>query len=159
MASSTHMVHLLIIIIIMAYIYSTITLSSFLVWCGSPSPQEAAQDAAFGIVRENDDDDGTSLGTNNIPALFLFGDSIADTGNNNWLFTLARADFYPYGKNFVDRVPTGRFCDGLLAVDYLGTKKKRKKKDKTSCLMGVGVVHSSFRRLFIAIRVLTVELD
>ena len=130
MASSTHMVHLLMI---MAYMYSTITLSS-LVWCGGPSPQ------ASGIVRENDDDDDTSLGTNNIPALFLFGDSIADTGNNNWLFTLARADFYPYGKNFVDRVPTGRFCDGLLAVDYLG--KYKKEEDKPSCLMGSCIVPS-----------------
>lgn len=56
---------------------------------------------------------------NNIPALFLFGDSMADTGNNNRLFTLARADFSPYGTNFVDSVPTGRFTDGLLGVDYL----------------------------------------
>jgi hypothetical protein len=73
-----------------------------------------------------DGSDSIFLGSSNsnVPALFLFGDSIADTGNNNWLFTLARADFPPYGRSFVDHVPTGRFSDGPLAIDYLGKTKK-----------------------------------
>ncbi|KAH7428061.1 hypothetical protein KP509_10G073800 [Ceratopteris richardii] len=63
-----------------------------------------------------DDDEGNA---NNVPALFVFGDSIVDTGNNNHLFTLARANYRPYGIDFVDGIPTGRFADGLLPVDYL----------------------------------------
>ncbi|PIA63300.1 hypothetical protein AQUCO_00200964v1 [Aquilegia coerulea] len=34
------------------------------------------------------------------PALFVFGDSLLDSRNNNFLVTLARADFPPYGVDF-----------------------------------------------------------
>ena len=33
-------------------------------------------------------------------AMFLFGDSGSDVGNNNDLFTLIKSNFPPYGRNF-----------------------------------------------------------
>ncbi|KAK6154968.1 hypothetical protein DH2020_009216 [Rehmannia glutinosa] len=52
------------------------------------------------------------------PALYVFGDSLFDNGNNNLLPTLAKADFSPYGINF-DRGPTGRFTNGRTVVDFI----------------------------------------
>lgn len=55
-----------------------------------------------------------------VPALCIFGDSIMDVGNNNHrLSTLLRANFLPYGRDFVTHKPTGRFCNGKIAVDYI----------------------------------------
>ncbi|XP_071688989.1 GDSL esterase/lipase At5g03820-like [Rutidosis leptorrhynchoides] len=53
-----------------------------------------------------------------VPALCIFGDSVMDAGNNNYLPTFLRANFLPYGRDFVTHEPTGRFCNGKLAVDY-----------------------------------------
>ncbi|KAK9690035.1 hypothetical protein RND81_09G100000 [Saponaria officinalis] len=53
-----------------------------------------------------------------VPALFIFGDSVVDAGNNNKLDTLVKANFPPYGRDFVSHVPTGRFCNGKLATDF-----------------------------------------
>jgi phospholipase/lecithinase/hemolysin len=59
-----------------------------------------------------------------VPALIIFGDSVVDVGNNNNLSTLIKANFPPYGRDFVTHQPTGRFCNGKLATDiiaeYLG---------------------------------------
>lgn len=55
-----------------------------------------------------------------VPALFVFGDSSVDSGTNNFLGTLARADRLPYGRDFDTHQPTGRFCNGRIPVDYLG---------------------------------------
>ncbi|RWR79151.1 GDSL esterase/lipase [Cinnamomum micranthum f. kanehirae] len=59
-----------------------------------------------------------------VPALIIFGDSVTDAGNNNNLLTLVKANFPPYGRDFVNHAPTGRFCNGKLATDitaeYLG---------------------------------------
>ncbi|KAL2522987.1 GDSL esterase/lipase 7 [Forsythia ovata] len=52
------------------------------------------------------------------PALYVFGDSLFDSGNNNLLPTLAKADFRPYGVNF-DRGATGRFTDGKIIPDLI----------------------------------------
>lgn len=54
------------------------------------------------------------------PALFVIGDSSVDSGTNNYLFTFARADRLPYGRDFDTHRPTGRFCNGRIPVDYLG---------------------------------------
>lgn len=54
-----------------------------------------------------------------VPALFAFGDSIADTGNNNDLKTLVKCNFPPYGKDFQGGNPTGRFCNGKVPSDIL----------------------------------------
>ncbi|XP_043699392.1 GDSL esterase/lipase At5g22810-like [Telopea speciosissima] len=52
-----------------------------------------------------------------VPALYMFGDSVVDVGNNNHLITLVKANFLPYGRDFVSHKPTGRFCNGKLATD------------------------------------------
>ncbi|XP_030523856.1 GDSL esterase/lipase 1-like [Rhodamnia argentea] len=53
-------------------------------------------------------------------ALFVLGDSINDAGTNNYINTTAgfRANFPPYGETFF-RIPTGRFSDGRLIVDFI----------------------------------------
>lgn len=55
-----------------------------------------------------------------VPALCIFGDSVVDVGNNNNLSTLIKANFPPYGRDFVTHRPTGRFCNGKLATDFTG---------------------------------------
>lgn len=57
--------------------------------------------------------------SSNISAVFAFGDSTLDSGNNDNLLTLVRADHPPYGQNFPGRVPTGRFSNGKLITDFL----------------------------------------
>uniref|UniRef100_K3YLX9 GDSL esterase/lipase n=1 Tax=Setaria italica TaxID=4555 RepID=K3YLX9_SETIT len=54
------------------------------------------------------------------PALFVFGDSLIDSGNNNNLASLAKANYFPYGIDFTAG-PTGRFSNGYTIVDELGT--------------------------------------
>ena len=58
-----------------------------------------------------------------VPGIITFGDSSVDVGNNNFLPTLFRADFLPYGRDFVSKRPTGRFCNGKLATDITGEKE------------------------------------
>ncbi|XP_077225629.1 GDSL esterase/lipase APG-like [Tasmannia lanceolata] len=53
-----------------------------------------------------------------VPAIITFGDSAVDVGNNNYLPTIFKADFPPYGRDFVSHTPTGRFCNGKLATDF-----------------------------------------
>lgn len=55
-----------------------------------------------------------------VPALIIFGDSVVDVGNNNNRTTLIKANFPPYGRDFVTHRPTGRFCNGKLATDFTG---------------------------------------
>nr|XP_004250819.1 GDSL esterase/lipase At1g71250 [Solanum lycopersicum] len=52
-------------------------------------------------------------------ALWIFGDSLVDNGNNNFLNTIAKANYFPYGIDF-SRGPTGRFSNGKTFVDILG---------------------------------------
>lgn len=51
------------------------------------------------------------------PAMITFGDSTVDVGNNDYIHTLFKADFPPYGRDFKNHQPTGRFCNGKLATD------------------------------------------
>ena len=53
-----------------------------------------------------------------VPAMFVFGDSLVDDGNNNFLNSIAKSNYYPYGIDF--RGPTGRFTNGRTVVDLLG---------------------------------------
>ncbi|KAL6533040.1 hypothetical protein OROMI_027153 [Orobanche minor] len=55
----------------------------------------------------------------NVTAVFTFGDSILDSGNNNHLPTIFRSNHSPYGLDFPGGVPTGRFSDGRLSTDML----------------------------------------
>ncbi|XP_072974771.1 GDSL esterase/lipase At5g33370-like isoform X2 [Typha angustifolia] len=50
---------------------------------------------------------------------FVFGDSLVDNGNNNYLATWARADHPPYGVDFPTQRPTGRFSNGLNIPDII----------------------------------------
>ncbi|KAI4374142.1 hypothetical protein MLD38_012171 [Melastoma candidum] len=56
---------------------------------------------------------------NTVSALFVFGDSTADPGNNNFVSTIFKSDFLPYGQDFIDHRPTGRFTNGRLATDFI----------------------------------------
>ncbi|GLJ33976.1 hypothetical protein SUGI_0683360 [Cryptomeria japonica] len=54
-----------------------------------------------------------------VPALYVFGDSQADAGKNNYIPNCTtRADHIPYGASYFPS-PTGRFTDGLTALDFL----------------------------------------
>lgn len=55
------------------------------------------------------------------PALIVFGDSIVDTGSNNDLITEAKCNFLPYGRDFLGGKPTGRFSNGRVPPDFIGT--------------------------------------
>uniref|UniRef100_A0A0D9V7C2 Uncharacterized protein n=1 Tax=Leersia perrieri TaxID=77586 RepID=A0A0D9V7C2_9ORYZ len=59
-------------------------------------------------------------------AIFYFGDSILDTGNNNYIPTLAVGNHVPYGRDFPGRKPTGRFSNGRLVPDLLNEKLQLK---------------------------------
>ncbi|KAK9188126.1 hypothetical protein WN944_019525 [Citrus x changshan-huyou] len=52
-------------------------------------------------------------------AFFVFGDSLVDVGNNNYLATIARADAPPYGIDYPTHRPTGRFSNGLNIPDII----------------------------------------
>lgn len=52
-------------------------------------------------------------------AFFVFGDSLVDNGNNNYLVTTARADAPPYGIDYPSHTPTGRFSNGLNIPDII----------------------------------------
>ncbi|CAN6282373.1 unnamed protein product [Urochloa humidicola] len=54
-----------------------------------------------------------------VPALYVLGDSQADVGNNNYLFTLLRADFPHNGVDYPGQQATGRFSNGHNFVDFL----------------------------------------
>nr|XP_043621823.1 GDSL esterase/lipase At5g33370-like [Erigeron canadensis] len=55
-------------------------------------------------------------------AFFVFGDSLVDNGNNNYLLTSARADAPPYGIDYPTHRPTGRFSNGLNLPDLISEK-------------------------------------
>ncbi|EPS73918.1 hypothetical protein M569_00836, partial [Genlisea aurea] len=54
-----------------------------------------------------------------IPAIIVFGDSSVDAGNNNQIPTVAKSNFQPYGRDFAGGKPTGRFCNGRIATDFI----------------------------------------
>ncbi|KAK9936679.1 hypothetical protein M0R45_013507 [Rubus argutus] len=58
-------------------------------------------------------------GTPQVPCFFIFGDSLADNGNNNPLATLAKVNYSPYGIDYPGGLPTGRFTNGKTTVDIL----------------------------------------
>ena len=54
-----------------------------------------------------------------VPAMIVFGDSSVDAGNNNFIPTVARSNFHPYGRDFEGGKATGRFSNGRIATDFL----------------------------------------
>ncbi|GFQ02724.1 GDSL esterase/lipase at1g29670 [Phtheirospermum japonicum] len=53
-----------------------------------------------------------------VPCMFLFGDSQFDNGNNNVLTSFAKCNYRPYGTDYPDG-PTGRFSNGRIIPDFL----------------------------------------
>lgn len=58
--------------------------------------------------------------SDDLPANFVFGDSLVDVGNNNYIVSFSKADFLPNGIDFGR--PTGRFTNGRTIVDIIGKK-------------------------------------
>ncbi|KAH9739731.1 GDSL esterase/lipase 7 [Citrus sinensis] len=52
------------------------------------------------------------------PALYVLGDSLLDSGNNNYLQTIIKANYSPYGEDFVNKC-TGRFSNGKTVADFI----------------------------------------
>ncbi|KAL2493174.1 GDSL esterase/lipase APG [Abeliophyllum distichum] len=67
---------------------------------------------AIGLRAVNSQDAATL-----VPAVITFGDSAVDVGNNDYIHTIFKANYPPYGRDFKNHEPTGRFCDGKLATD------------------------------------------
>lgn len=65
-------------------------------------------------------------GNGTMPSSFIgviiFGDSIMDTGNNNFLPTISKCNFPPYGKDFPGHRATGRYSNGKVPSDLIGTE-------------------------------------
>ncbi|KAK9743330.1 hypothetical protein RND81_03G232700 [Saponaria officinalis] len=58
--------------------------------------------------------------TNQLIGMFVFGTSVVDNGNNNNINgSLAKANYLPYGIDFVFG-PTGRFSNGQNVADIIG---------------------------------------
>ncbi|MFS8006609.1 putative cutinase [Helianthus anomalus] len=67
--------------------------------------------------------DGSTVRPKNVSvsAILVFGDSSVDQGNNNYYNTWGKANFLPYGEDFMAEIPTGRFTNGKTIPDLLGT--------------------------------------
>lgn len=53
---------------------------------------------------------------------FIFGDSLSDVGNNEYLpRSLAKANLPWYGIDFGNGLPNGRFTNGRTVSDIIGT--------------------------------------
>ncbi|OVA13600.1 Lipase [Macleaya cordata] len=61
---------------------------------------------------------GTQCLAQDFPAFFVFGDSLVDTGNNNYIVSLSKANYVPYGIDFGKS--TGRYTNGRTIVDIIG---------------------------------------
>lgn len=59
---------------------------------------------------------------NGLGASFIFGDSLVDAGNNNYLSTLSKANIRPNGIDFKASGgnPTGRYTNGRTIGDLVG---------------------------------------
>jgi hypothetical protein len=57
-----------------------------------------------------------------VPAVYVFGDSLADVGNNNHLLTLLKADFPHNGIDYPGKKATGRFSNDKNFPDFLGAR-------------------------------------
>ncbi|WZZ31860.1 hypothetical protein YC2023_015261 [Brassica napus] len=58
-----------------------------------------------------------------IPGVYIFGDSLVDAGNNNYLaISISKANYPRNGVDFPDKKATGRFSNGKNAADALAEK-------------------------------------
>lgn len=51
-------------------------------------------------------------------AIFIFGDSLVEAGNNDYIVSLSKANYPPNGIDFGR--PTGRYTNGRTIVDIIG---------------------------------------
>ncbi|KAI8567853.1 hypothetical protein RHMOL_Rhmol02G0153900 [Rhododendron molle] len=58
---------------------------------------------------------------NSFSAILVFGDSTVDPGNNNYVQTIFKSNFRPYGRDFPNHIPTGRFSNGRLVTDFVAS--------------------------------------
>ncbi|KAI4296850.1 hypothetical protein L6164_036770 [Bauhinia variegata] len=58
---------------------------------------------------------------NSVSAFYVFGHSTVDPGNNNYILTPFRNNFPPYGRDFPNQVPTGRFTNGRVITDFIAS--------------------------------------
>ncbi|KAL9232139.1 hypothetical protein vseg_007279 [Gypsophila vaccaria] len=106
---------------------STLFLLHFLIYLSSTTHNNHAY--AHNNIKNNNNITAQKVAKNSsILAVFVFGDSTVDPGNNNYIDTLFKGDFSPYGVDFDhDHTPTGRFSNGKLATDliasYVGVKE------------------------------------
>lgn len=77
----------------------------------------------FSLSSINSTENNNNLVTNQT-ALFVFGDSMFDVGNNNYVSATStfQANFSPYGQTTF-KFPSGRFSDGRLITDFIGSNK------------------------------------
>ncbi|CAA3021705.1 GDSL esterase lipase At4g26790 [Olea europaea subsp. europaea] len=54
-----------------------------------------------------------------VTSIIVFGDSTVDSGNNNYLPTILKSNFMPYGRDFDGGKPTGRFSNGRIPTDFI----------------------------------------
>ncbi|KAF5190039.1 GDSL esterase/lipase [Thalictrum thalictroides] len=54
-----------------------------------------------------------------ISAVFAFGDSTLDPGNNDHIATVFRGDHLPYGRDLPRHQASGRFTNGKLMLDFV----------------------------------------
>lgn len=56
-----------------------------------------------------------------VPAVYVFGDSTVDVGNNQYLPVPGNSALQlPYGIDFPHSRPTGRFSNGYNVADFVG---------------------------------------
>ncbi|ERM96599.1 GDSL esterase/lipase At5g55050 [Amborella trichopoda] len=68
-----------------------------------------------GLVLQNE----VAVALAKVPAVFIFGDSTADVGNNNYLRSKAKANFPHNGIDFPGKKATGRFSNGYNSADFI----------------------------------------
>lgn len=57
-----------------------------------------------------------------VPALYVFGDSVFDTGNKYSANPSVNATYFPYGID-LPFPPSGRYTNGRTIADFLSKKK------------------------------------
>ncbi|KAK6149357.1 hypothetical protein DH2020_016882 [Rehmannia glutinosa] len=54
-----------------------------------------------------------------VSSIIVFGDSTVDSGNNNYIPTVLKSNFKPYGRDFDGGQATGRFSNGRIPTDFI----------------------------------------
>lgn len=54
-----------------------------------------------------------------VSSIIVFGDSTVDSGNNNFVATILKSNFRPYGRDFDGGQSTGRFSNGRVPTDFI----------------------------------------